>query len=576
MYIGVVTGNRLGMEGTLLSSRYTIESIVGRGGMAEVYVARDKVLDCTIALKLLKEQHVDSEEFRKRFRREAESIASLSHPNIVSAYDWGNAEDDKPYIAMEYIEGGTLAKLIARKGTLDPFEAAAIARQVSLALAESHRCGVIHRDIKPHNIFLTGNPLDSIGAVKVGDFGIARAIEATAVTDTSLIVGSVRYLSPEQARGESMGPSSDLYSLGVVLYEMLTGRVPFDADGPIAIAMKHIAEVPPSPREVNPEVPEVLEAITLRLLSKNPASRYPGALALAEDLGRVGCGLTPQYFREEVCTETLDPIALSNPMATRSANSHGLAGPRDRRVSAVTASSKRRRRRRRLSAAAVVMISALTLAAAGPAAGLYKIPWLPEPRSLAEGIVDPSEENLVLPAQTDEGRYASQEESETKKTPSETQGKAENSEKPALDSRTSASELASGESAPETQQLTEQTSGTLLSSTQPKAKSSRGSDTSTSSTSPTPTGGTKEGSPPAKNTAKQSEPRSLRQNSSARTSDTSVRFSEDAAASSEEAQEEREEAREQAKEQAEEATEEKEEAREEVKERHKKQAEEKR
>jgi len=121
------------MEGTLLSSRYTIESIVGRGGMAEVYVARDKVLDCTIALKLLKEQHVDSEEFRKRFHREAESIASLSHPNIVSAYDWGNAEDDKPYIAMEYIEGGTLAKLIARKGTLDPFEAAAIARQVSLA-----------------------------------------------------------------------------------------------------------------------------------------------------------------------------------------------------------------------------------------------------------------------------------------------------------------------------------------------------------------------------------------------------------------------------------------------------------
>jgi hypothetical protein len=352
--------------------------------------------------------------------------------------------------------------------------------------------------------------------------------------------------------------------------------VPFDADGPIAIAMKHIAEVPPSPREVNPEVPEVLEAITLRLLSKNPASRYPGALALAEDLGRVGCGLTPRYFREEDCTETLESAALPNLMATRSANSHGLAGPRDRRVSAVTASSKRRRRRRRLSAAAVVMISALTLAAAGPAAGLYKIPWLPEPRSLAEGIVDPSEENLVLPAQTDEGRYASQEESETKKTPSETQGKAENSEKPALDSRTSASELASGESAPETQQLTEQTSGTLLSSTQPKAKSSRGSDTSTSSTSPTPTGGTKEGSPPAKNTAKQSEPRSLRQNSSARTSDTSVRFSEDAAASSEEAQEEREEAREQAKEQAEEATEEKEEAREEVKERHKKQAEEKR
>src|SRR5919107_5137240 len=227
------------MEGTLLSSRYSIAGMVGRGGMAEVYLARDMVLDHTVALKLLKEQYADSEEFRKRFRREAQSIASLSHPNIVSAYDWGKAEDGRPYIAMEYVEGGTLAKRVASKGTLDPFEAAGIARQVALALAESHRCGVIHRDIKPHNIFLTGNPLDSIGAVKVGDFGIARAIEATAVTDTSLIVGSVRYLSPEQARRESMGPSSDLYSLGVVLYEMLTGRVPFDADGPIAIAMKH-------------------------------------------------------------------------------------------------------------------------------------------------------------------------------------------------------------------------------------------------------------------------------------------------------------------------------------------------
>src|SRR5215211_6134524 len=225
---------------------------------------------------------------------------------------------------------------------MDPFEAAAIARQVSLALAESHRCGVIHRDIKPHNIFLTGNPLDSIGAVKVGDFGIAHTIEATTVTETSFILGSVRYLSPEQARGESIGPWSDLYSLGVVLYEMLTRRVPFDADGAIAIAMKHISEVPPSPGEVNPQVPEVLEAITLRLLSKNPASRYPGALALAEDLGRVGCGLTPRYFREEDRTETLESAALPNLMAIRSANSHGLANPRDQRVSAVTASRKRR------------------------------------------------------------------------------------------------------------------------------------------------------------------------------------------------------------------------------------------
>ena len=153
-----------------------------------------------------------------------------------------------------------------------------------MALAEAHRHGVIHRDIKPHNIFLTRDPFDSVGAVKVGDFGIARALKATTVTDTTFILGSVRYLSPEQAMGEPVGPRSDLYSLGVVLYEMLTGRVPFNGEGPIAIAMKHISELPPSPKQANPDVPESLEAVTQRLLSKDPAFRYPDALALAEDL----------------------------------------------------------------------------------------------------------------------------------------------------------------------------------------------------------------------------------------------------------------------------------------------------
>ena len=561
------------MEGTILSNRYSIASIVGRGGMAEVYLAHDMVLDHAVALKLLKEQYVDSEEFRKRFRREAESIASLSHPNVVSAYDWGKTEDGRLYIAMEYVEGGTLAKRITRKGTMDPFEAAGIARQVALALAELHRCGVVHRDIKPHNIFLTGNPLDSIGAVKLGDFGIARAVEATTVTGTSLVLGSVRYLSPEQARGESIGPWSDLYSLGVVLYEMLTRRVPFDADGPIAIAMKHVSEAPPLPREVNPQVPEDLETITLRLLSKDPAFRYPSALALAEDLGRVCCGLTPHYFREEDSTETLESPLLPNPVAAGRANSPGPTRQIDQGAAALTVSRNRRRLREWLSAAALVVTSALTLATGGLAAGLYEAPWLPELRSLTEGVANQPEEDLVLPAQTDEGRYASQEEPGKEKTPSASQGEAENSEELAFDSESSVSELASGESAPETQNAIEPTASTLASSTQPKVGSSRGSDISTSSASPTRTGGTKEDSPP-KNSAEQSEPKSLRQNSSERASDISVRFSKDKAANREEAQEEREEAQEQAEEQAEEAAEEKEEALEEAKERQKKAAEE--
>jgi hypothetical protein len=261
---------------------------------------------------------------------------------------------------------------------------------------------------------------------------------------------------------------------------------------------------------------------------------------------------------------------LPQPIAAGRTNSPGPVGLRNQRASAEAAGRKRRRFRKRLSAAAIVGISALTLAAGGPAAGLYEIPWLTELHSLAEGMANQPEENLVLPAQPDEGGYASQEESETQKTPSEPQGEANNSEELALNSNNSVSELSSGASAPETQHVTEPTASTLSLSTQPKAKSSRGTDTSTSSTSPTRTKGTKGGSPPAKSTAQQSEPKTLRQSSSEKTSGTSVRFSKDEAANQEEAQEEREEAREQAQEQAEEAAEEKEEAQEEAKEREKK------
>jgi hypothetical protein len=391
----------LGVEGILLNARvlngrYAIADTLGCGGMGEVYLARDEFLGRNVALKILKEQYASSEEFRKRFRREAENAGSLSHPNVVMIYDSGeDVLDGTPYIAMEYVEGGTLAERIAREGPLDPFEAAEIARQVALALAESHRCGMVHRDVKPHNIFLSGKPIDTAGAVKVGDFGIARAAEATAITETSSILGSVRYLSPEQAMGEPVGPQSDLYSLGVVLYEMLTGRVLFNADGPLAVAMKHVSEAPPSLREANPDVPEDLEAITLTLLSKDPSYRYADALTLAEDLKRVGRGLTPCYAARGDATEALETPA---PPSYRSRGGYS-ARPRDQRATAIPARRKRRSLRRRLSAAVMVGVLALVFTAGDASAILYNIPWPAEVRWVAEEIAEPFKEEPAPPLQ---------------------------------------------------------------------------------------------------------------------------------------------------------------------------------
>jgi serine/threonine protein kinase len=283
------------LQQTLIDNRYSILSLLGSGGMGHVHLARDEVLGRDVALKVLKEPYTDDEEFVERFRREARNAAALSHPNIVPVYDGGKAEDDTPYIAMEYMAGGTLGERIEREGKLDAPEAAAIAIQIAQALREAHRRGVVHRDVKPHNIFLAEYPASSSaapdgissGAVKVGDFGIARAAEATTMTDSNLMLGTPRYLSPEQAKGEPVGPKSDLYSLGVVLYQMLTGRVPFDDEDPIAITMKHVSEPPPSPKETNPGIPEEMNALVLLLLSKDPEGRHGDAAELIRDLKKV-------------------------------------------------------------------------------------------------------------------------------------------------------------------------------------------------------------------------------------------------------------------------------------------------
>jgi serine/threonine-protein kinase len=256
--------------------------------MAEVYLAYDKVLDRHVAIKLLKDRYAQDEEFVERFRREAKSAAALANRHIVPIFDWGEAEDGNYYIVMEYVPEGDLRDRIKGEGRLSPQTAAGVGLQVAEALQAAHKRGIIHRDVKPRNILIDGS-----GHVKVADFGIARAVEATTISHPGDILGSVKYMSPEQAEGEQVGPYSDLYSLGVVLYEMLTGRVPFDVSTPAEVAAERAGGPPCHPRELNPEVPEGLDAIVMKLLAPDPEDRYGSANELIEDFGRVQAGLLP-------------------------------------------------------------------------------------------------------------------------------------------------------------------------------------------------------------------------------------------------------------------------------------------
>jgi serine/threonine-protein kinase len=276
------------MKPTTVDERYARLSRLGGGGMGEVYLAHDALLGREVALKVLREPHAGGDEFIKRFRREARHAAALSHPNIVQVYDAGESANGEPYMAMEHVPGGTLRDRLLQRGMLPLHTAAAVALQIAEALSVAHQRGVIHRDIKPENVLVTEN-----GDVKVADFGIAKVADATAMTQTSLVLGTVRYLSPEQAIGQPVSPASDLYSLGVVLYEMLTGEVPFQAEGPIAIAMKHLSQEPAPAWQINPAVPDSLNAVTLKLIEKDPHKRYASAVELAEDLKRFLAGDVP-------------------------------------------------------------------------------------------------------------------------------------------------------------------------------------------------------------------------------------------------------------------------------------------
>ena len=284
----------------VLDGRYALEVLVGSGGMADVYRAKDQLLERTVAVKILHQQYENDKEFIERFQREAKAAARITHPNIVNVYDVGIAEG-RHYIVMEYVPGRTLKERIKEEGPVPAAEALHIARQIAGALAQAHINNLVHCDIKPHNILVMPD-----GNVKVADFGIARAVTESTMTYNDNIMGSVHYFSPEQARGTIITPKSDVYSLGVVLYEMLTGRIPFDGNTAVSIARKHLEEEPQPLRSLVPNIPPVVEALVTRMMAKDPALR-PDSRLLVQDITRA----------EQMMRGDTSAIPVFDPDATR-------------------------------------------------------------------------------------------------------------------------------------------------------------------------------------------------------------------------------------------------------------------
>jgi beta-lactam-binding protein with PASTA domain/predicted Ser/Thr protein kinase len=292
-------------ERTVLNDRYEVEQRIGRGGMADVFLARDLLLDRPVAIKVLFPEFAVDPNFVERFRREAQSAASLNHPNIVSVYDWGQYANTY-FMAMEYVQGRTLADILRANGHVNSMQAAEIAGEVAAALGFAHRNGVVHRDIKPANILIGAN-----GQVKVADFGIARAMNAPTesnLTQVGAVMGTATYFSPEQAQGAQPDPRSDLYSLGIVLYEMVAGRPPFDGDNPVSIAYKQVHDAPRPLNQLVADVPRPFEAIVAKLLAKKPELRYPTAEALREDLRRFRNGEPVQALAATVAPPAVGPV----------------------------------------------------------------------------------------------------------------------------------------------------------------------------------------------------------------------------------------------------------------------------
>ncbi|MFM7719017.1 MAG: protein kinase domain-containing protein, partial [Actinomycetota bacterium] len=310
----------------VLAGRYRVERELGRGGMARVYRGTDTVLGRPVAIKLLAAQYAEDADFVARFRREAQAAARLNHPNLVGVYDTGT-DDGVHYIVMEFVEGRTLADFLAGGGRIAPARAAEIADLVLRALQAAHAQGVVHRDIKPANIMITPN-----GEVKVTDFGIARLSRGEeTLAATSAILGTASYLAPEQAQSQPVDERADLYALGCVLFEMVTGRPPFVGDSAVSVASKHVVEMPIAPSRLNPDVPPELETVILRALAKDPADRYASAQDMRRDLGRALRG-EPLSGAAPAASAPTQPAAAATQVLPRGTAAAGGGGGKKRRA----------------------------------------------------------------------------------------------------------------------------------------------------------------------------------------------------------------------------------------------------
>src|ERR1700735_556650 len=310
--------------GTVIDGRYRVSSRLRSGGMADVYLAPDTLLGREVALKLLHHRFSEDQEFVERFRREASSAAGLSHPNVVAVFDRGEW-DGTYYIAMEYLPGRSLKAVVREHGALSPQDATDIVVQILLATRFAHKRGIIHRDIKPHNVIL-----DEEGRAKVTDFGIARA-GASDMTLTGSIMGTAQYLSPEQAQGHAVSESSDLYAVGVVLYELLTGQVPFEGESPVTVALKQVSVAPTPPSALNPAVTPALEAVVMRSLAKDPAGRFAGADEFIAALQQAREGIAPAPVFNGA-PPTQDAAALLVPPMAQDADARALSAQRRKRA----------------------------------------------------------------------------------------------------------------------------------------------------------------------------------------------------------------------------------------------------